>query len=189
MRSFLSRLPYPILAATGYLIGNLTLTFQGVIEGHSVVPSIEELRNLDSSSWQSVSGLIFIFVSLNIYMIQKFPHGAILVNAFLNLLANSALLISGYTQEAFAVHVIGLLPGFIAVALMFQGNKLNDKKGIYSRYPVACAAALFLLAAPPLLYNAILSQDWTLTGVVILWSVSHVFFALTDQNFHKKLFG
>lgn len=189
MKNILKRLPYATLAASGYLTANLTLTFQGLIEGHPLIPSLTELENIDPSSWQSVAGLLWIFVALNTYMIQKFPHGAILVSAFLNLLANTALLISGYTQEAFGAHAVGLIPAFIAVALMFQGNKLSDKKGFYARYPVACAAALFISAAPPLLYNAILSQDWTLAFVVTTWFISHIFFAFTDQNFHRKIFG
>lgn len=189
MKKILKSIPYATLAATGYLIANLTLTFQGIIEGNQLIPPFYDLKILDSSAWQSVAGLLWIIVALNIYMVQKFPHGAILFNAFLNLLANTALLISGYNQEAFAVHAVGLIPGFIAVALMFQGNKINEKKGIYSRYPVACAAGLFLIAAPPLFYNAILSHDWTLTFVLSMWCISHVLFALTDQNFYRKLFG
>lgn len=185
----IKHIPFAIVAATGYLLANLILTFQGLIEGHSLIPSLSDLEALDPSSWQSLGGLIFIIVSINIYMIQKYPHGAILVNAALNLLANTALLISGYTQEAFAAHAVGFIPAFIAVILMFQGNKITDKKSFYSRYPVACAATLFLVAAPPLLYNSILSQDWTFTFVIMLWCISHVFFGLTDQNLQKKLFN
>lgn len=185
----LSRLPYAVIAATGYLIANLTLTFQGLIEGHNIIPSWEELKNIDPSSWQILAGLLWIIVSLNIYAVQKYPHGAIIINAFLNLLANSALLISGYTQEAFETHAIGLIPAFVAVALMFQGNKISQKTSFYTKYPVACAAGLFMLAAPPILYNSILSQDWTLSFVVCLWFFSHISFALTDQNFHSKVFG
>jgi len=181
-------LPFATISATGYLTSNLILTFQGIIEGRTLVPSFNDIQNLDPSSWQSLAGLLWIIVSLNIYLIQKYPHGAILVNAVLNLLANTALLISGYTQEAFLVHAIGLIPTFIAVGLMFQGNKISNKKSFYTRYPVACAAMLFIIATPPLLYNAILSQDWTLTGVILMWLVSHMFFALTDQNFKKRVF-
>ena len=184
----IKNLPFAIIAGTGYLIANTTLTFQGLIEGHSLIPSLKNLETIDPSSWQSLAGLLWIVVSLNTYMIQKYPHGAILVNATLNLFANTALLISGYTQEAFGAHAIGLVPAFIAVALMFQGNKISNKKSFYTRYPVACAAILFIIAAPPLLYNSILSQDWTLTFVVVLWLISHVFFGLTDQNFQKRIF-
>lgn len=182
-------LPFAIFAGTGYLIANLTLTFQGLIEGRPLIPSVTELENLDPSSWQSLAGLLWVVVALNTYVIQKFPHGAVIVSAVINLFANTALLISGYTQEAFEAHAIGLIPAFIAVALMFQGNKISDKRSFYTRYPVACAAGLFIVAAPPLLYNSILSQDWTLTFVIILWFISHIFFSLTDQNFKKRIFG
>lgn len=188
MQKFQS-LPFAIIAGTGYLIANLTLTFQGLIEGRALVPSLQDLHNIDPSAWQSLAGLLWVIVAINVYLVQKFPHGAILVNAFLNLLANLALLISGYTQEAFGVHAIGLLPAFLAVVLMFQGNKESIKKNFYTRYPVACAAFLFIIAAPPLLYNAVLSHDWTLTFVVILWFFSHIFFGLTDQNFKKDFFA
>lgn len=185
----LKNLPFALIAGTGYLTANLTLTFQGLIEGHPLIPSPQELKNIDPSSWQSLAGLLWIVVAINTYMIQKYPHGAILVNAVLNLLANTALLISGYTQEAFGAHAIGLIPAFIAVALMFQGNKISDKKSLYARYPVACAATLFIIAAPPLLYNSILSKDWTLTFVIILWLISHIFFGLTDQNLQRRIFN
>lgn len=185
----IKNLPFAILAGSGYLTANLTLAFQGLIEGKPLIPSWEKLQQIDPSSWQSIAGLLWIIVAFNTYLIQRYPHGAVLVSAVLNLFANLALLISGYTQEAFGAHAIGLLPAFTAVALMFQGNKENTKKGFYARYPVACAAFLFMLAAPPLLYNAILSHDWTLTFVVCLWFVSHIFFSLTDQNFRKTVFS
>jgi hypothetical protein len=182
-------LPFALIAATGYLVANLTLTFQGLIEGHSLFPSKQDLLTLDPSSWQSLAGLLWVIVSLTTYLIQKYPHGAILINAVLQLFANTALLISGYTQEAFLVHAIGFIPAFLAIALMFQGNRVSDKQSFYTRYPVACAAFLFILVVPPLLYNAILSQDWTLACCICIWLVSHIFFGLTDQNFQKKLFG
>ncbi|MEM9469277.1 MAG: hypothetical protein AAF988_03855 [Pseudomonadota bacterium] len=147
------------------------------------------MSRIDSSAWQSVAGLLWVAVAINTWFIQRYPHGAVLVSATLNLFANLALLISGYTQEAFGVHALGLLPAFVAVGLMFQGNKESIKQNFYTRYPVACAAFLFILAAPPLLYNAILSSDWSLTFVVVLWFVSHLFFALTDQNFKKDVFN
>ncbi len=182
-------LPFALIAGTGYLIANLTLTLQGLIEGHPLIPSLDNIKALDPSSWQSIAGSLWIIVSLTTYLIQKYPHGAILINAILQLFANTALLISGYTQEAFAVHASGFIPAYLAIGLMLQGNRISDKKSFYRRYPVACAASLFILVIPPLLYNAVLSQDWTFTFCICLWLFSHVFFGLTDQNFRKKLFG
>lgn len=189
MISKLRNWPFEALAGTGYLIGNGILAFQSVIEGTPLIPSTDKLQTLDPSSWQSLAGLLWIMVALSTYVIKKYPNGTVKFMAFLNLLANSSLLISGYTQEAFTAHAIGLIPAFIAVALMFQGNKLKEKGGFYARYPVACAAGLFILAVPPLLYNSILSQDWLLTGVICLWFISHIFFAFTDLNFKRKVFG
>lgn len=181
--------PFAIIAGTGYLIANLILAFQSLIEGHPLIPSMKDITDLDPSSWQSIAGLLWVIVAVNTYLIQKYPHGAIIANAVLNLMANTALLISGYTQEAFGAHAIGLIPAFVAVILMFQGNKISDRKFFYRRYPVVCAATLFIVAVPPLLYNSILSQDWTLTFVIFLWFISHIFFGLTDQNFQKRIFA
>ena len=184
-----ANLPFATIAATGYLIANLTLTSQGLIEGRTLIPTLDDLKNIDSSAWQSVAGLLWIIVALNTYFVQRYPHGAVLVSASINLVANTCLLISGYTQEAFGVHALGLIPSFIGVFLMLQGNKINNKKYFFARYPVACATGVWIIMTPFLFYNSILSQDWTLTFVIIMWVISHIFFALTDQNFKKKIFS
>ncbi len=181
--------PFEAIAATSYLIANGTLTFQSLIEGHPLIPSWENIQTLDPSSWQSIAGLLWVIVAINTYNIKRYPHGAIIFSAVLNLIATTCLLMSGYTQEAFFAHALGLMSIYIANILMLQGNRINSKKTIFGLYPVACAATLFMFSAPPIMYNAFVSQDSTLLFVSIFWFTGHIFFALTDRNFQKKIFN
>ncbi|MEM8833666.1 MAG: hypothetical protein AAGB32_03895 [Pseudomonadota bacterium] len=182
--------PFEYISGNSYLIGNITLMINGGLTSDAqLLPTIKTLQALDPSAWQSLAGFSLILSAIGINFIRHFPDGATKVNALIIFLGNFCLLISGYTQEAFWAHAFGLMPVFIASFLLLQGNKINQKKGFYSRYPLACASVLFLSAAPPLLYNAILSQDWVLTFVLCCWVTGHIFFALSDRNFQKKLFG
>jgi hypothetical protein len=182
--------PYEFLAGTGYTTANLTLMINGALTpGAKLFPTWETLAALSPSAWQSIAGFLWLLVALNTYRIKTHPDSAVKQNAVLNLFANSCLLISGMTQEAFGAHALGLVPAFIATGLMFLGNKTNERTGFYARYPVACAAFLFITAVPPLMYNAVLSQDWVLTIVIVLWFFSHCCFMMTDRNFQRKIFS
>jgi len=182
--------PFEYSASAAYLSANTILMVNGALtDDAQTFPTFDLLSNLDSSAWQSLSGFLLIVSAIIINFIRHYPDGATKINAFVVFIANICLLISGAKQEAFFVHSIAFIPVFMAVGLMLQGNKVNDKSNVYNRYPVACGAFLFFLGAPPILYNAIISQDWVLSFVVALWVTGHFFFALSDRNFQKKLFS
>ena len=68
----IKKIPFEYIAATGYLIGNLTLTFKGVIfDNRSIFPSLDSLLTLDPITYQTLSGITFIIISL---LLLSFIH-------------------------------------------------------------------------------------------------------------------
>jgi hypothetical protein len=182
------RFHFEYIAATGYLIGHLTLIFKGALfEQSFVLPSLREIKSFDPTTYQSLAGLSWLAVSITLYFSKKHPVTAIKICAALNYTAYVFLIMSGITREAFLIHIAGILPWFFAATLMFQGNKLNDSKNIFRKYPVAIAGFIFASGLLPVIYSAWVNQDQVMVFVGIIWIIANISFALTDLNFRQKL--
>lgn len=183
-------IPFEYIAATGYLSGNITLILKGIIvDGNYILPAFHDIIRLDPVALQALSGLLFVLVSIVIYGTKKYPRTGIKIAAILYYLAYGSLLLSGYNQDAFIIHALGLLPCFIAATLMLRGNKLDSyNKNIFIKYPIATAGLLFASGLPAVIYSAFLDSDHALILASFIWIVANIAFALTDKNLKQKLF-
>lgn len=181
--------PFEYIAASGYLIGNLILVLKGmVMDGNYLFPSFNDLVLLDPVALQSLSGLLFLTVSTVIFSTKKYPITGIKIAACLYFIAYGTLLLSGYNQDAFIIHALGILPSFLAATLLLKGNGMNkDPKHIFDQYPIALAGFLFTLGLPAVICSAIFDQDYTLILACILWMIANIAFAATDINLRANI--
>jgi len=181
--------PFEYIAASGYLIGNLSLILKGVIvDGNYIFPAFHDISRFDTIALQPLSGLLVILVSLVIYSTKKYPKVGVRSAAFLYYLAYGTLLLSGYKQDAFIIHALGILPCLVAATLMLKGNTLNSTpKNILDKYPIASAGFLFASGLPAIMYSAVIDQDYTLIFACCVWILANIAFAMTDKNLKKSV--